>query len=190
MVCHGGFSLDEATRRKWYNPEEILVGIGLQTGMVFIDVGCGDGFFTLLAAKMVGTNGIVYAVDTDADAIRRLKIKAEKQNLPNIRAKVGVAEETVFCTACADFVFYSMVLHDFKDAVQVLRNAKKMLKPSGVLANLDWKKHHNAFGPPFEIRFSEQDAAGLMEVAGFTVTNAKDAGQHHYLMTAKSNERC
>jgi ubiquinone/menaquinone biosynthesis C-methylase UbiE len=190
MVCHGSFSLDESTRRSWYNPEEILGSIGLRAGVVFIDVGCGDGFFTLLAAKMAGVKGIVYAVDADAAAIERLKTKAEQQNLRNIRVKVEEAEETVFCTNCADLVFYSMVLHDFRDAVEVLRNAKKMLKPAGVLVNLDWKKQRNAFGPPFEIRFSEQDATGLMEVAGFIVTDVKDVGPHHYLMMAKSNNRC
>ncbi len=190
MACHGGFSLDEATRRTWYNPDAILKDIGLKEGMVFMDIGCGEGFFTLLAAQMVGKEGIVYAVDSDAQAIERLKAKAEKQHLQNIRVKVGPAEETVFCTACADVVFYSMVLHDFKDAVQVLRNAKKMLKPTGTLVDLDWKKQRMPFGPPFEIRFSEQDTAGLMKMSGFTVTSVKDVGPYHYVVTAKSNARC
>ncbi|MCW4010121.1 MAG: class I SAM-dependent methyltransferase [Candidatus Bathyarchaeota archaeon] len=189
MVCHGGFSLDDAKRRAWYNPDAILHDLGLRAGRVFIDVGCADGFFTLLAAKAVGATGIVYAVDRDAQAIERLKAKAEQQNLYNIRVKVGAAEETVFCTACADFVFYSMALHDFEDPLQVLRNAKKMLKPTGMLADLDWKKQRNASGPPFEIRFSEQEAVELMKTAGFMVVNVKDVGPYHYLVTAKSNER-
>ena len=52
MGCHGGFSLDEATRRSWYNPEAILKDAGLAAGMIFVDVGCGEGFFSLLAARM------------------------------------------------------------------------------------------------------------------------------------------
>jgi ubiquinone/menaquinone biosynthesis C-methylase UbiE len=184
MVCHGGFHLDEAKRRSWYNPEEILKEIGLSKGMVFIDVGCGDGFFTLLAAQIVGKDGVVYAVDADASAIERLKAKATEKNLTNIRVKAGAAEETVFCTACADIVFYSMVLHDFHDPTQVLLNAKKMVKPSGKIANLDWKKQPMAFGPPQEIRFSEEKASDLIKQACFTVDNIKEAGPHHYLITA------
>jgi hypothetical protein len=49
MACHGGFSLDDATRRSWYNPEVILQD--LQADRVFVDVGCGEGFFSILAAK-------------------------------------------------------------------------------------------------------------------------------------------
>lgn len=190
MTCHGGFSLDEATRRSWYNPEQILKDIGLAVGMVFVDVGCGEGFFSLLASKIVGDSGIVYAVDQDADAIERLKTEAKRRNLTNIRVKAAAAEETVFCTACAEVVFYSMVLHDFRDVVRVLQNAKKMIKPTGTLVDLDWKKQQMQFGPPFKIRFSEQDAQGLLKITGFKVTKVQDAGPHHYVVEAKSSANC
>ena len=54
MVCHGNFNLDEKTRRSWYDSEAILEAIGLVDGMTFVDVGCGSGFFSVLAAKIVG----------------------------------------------------------------------------------------------------------------------------------------
>ena len=185
MGCHGGFFLDDTVRRTWYNPEKILKEIGLPKDTVFIDVGCGDGFFTLLAAQALGEQGTAYAVDVDAEAIERLKAKAKEQSLTNIKVKVAAAEETVFCKTCADIVFYSMVLHDFKDPAQVLRNANKMLKPSGILVNLDWKKTKMPFGPPVPIRFSEQQASDLITQAGFTVESLKEAGPYHYIITAK-----
>ena len=185
MSCHGGFFLEETVRRKWYNPEAVLESVGLRSGMVFMDVGCGDGFFTLLAAQAVGETGKVYAVDVDASAIERLKRKAAEQGLKNVHAAVGEAEETVFCSQCADIVFYSMVLHDFKDPAQVLLNAKKMLKPTGTLVDLDWKKKLMPFGPPFPIRFSQAKATDLITQAGFTLKSVKEAGRYHYIITAK-----
>jgi ubiquinone/menaquinone biosynthesis C-methylase UbiE len=190
MACHGGFSLDETTRRTWYNPDEILKNAGLSKGMIFVDVGCGEGFFSLLAAKIVGEIGTIYAVDTDEEGIERLKSKAKEQKLENIKTTVGMAEKTVFCKECADIIFYSMVLHDFKDPAQVLWNAKKMLKPTGSIWNLDWKKMQMQFGPPFKIRFSDQDASGLLKMAGFIVNNVKDAGPYHYLISAKPRNQC
>jgi ubiquinone/menaquinone biosynthesis C-methylase UbiE len=183
MVCHGGFSLDEATRRSWYNPELVLQD--LRSGMTFADIGCGDGFFSILASKKVGDDGRVYAVDVDPAAIERLQRKAKAQGLNNIISKVGKAEETVFCKACADFVFYSMDLHDFGDAAKVLRNSREMVKPSGLVVDLDWKKIDMPFGPPAAIRFSEEQAADLMRAAGLTVVDVKDAGPYHYIITAK-----
>jgi len=172
-------------RRKWRNPEVTLKSIGLSAGMVFVDVGCGDGFFAIPAAQLVGEKGVVYAVDIDAFAIERLKDKAAGKGLKNVTAKVGEAEETVFCEECADIVFYSRVLHDFRDPAKVLHNAKRMLKPSGTLVDLDWKKKPTVFGPPVRIRFSEEQAASLIKAAGFTIESVRDAGRNFYIVTAK-----
>jgi len=183
MGCHGGFNLDDATRRSWYSPEAVLQN--LRSGMVFMDIGCGDGFFSVIAAKKVGITGKVYAVDVDASAIEKLKQKAETEGLKNIHTKVGKAEDTVFCKECADFIFYSMDLHDFSDAVKVLKNAKQMMKANGQLIDLDWKKMNMSFGPPFAIRFNEEKASNLMRSAGFTVTDVRDVGPYHYVIAAK-----
>jgi len=99
--------------------------------MVFCDIGCGDGYFTILAAKKVGEKGKVFAVDVDASAIEKLKQKAQQERLTNINAKVAAAEETFFCNKCADFVFYSMVLHDFVEPARVLQNARRMVSLMG-----------------------------------------------------------
>ncbi len=185
MGCHGGFALDENVRRTWYNPEAILKRAGLREGVTFVDVGCGDGFFTLIAAKIVDEKGKVYAVDTDASAIEKLNRKAQEQGIKNIQATVGVAEETVFCRGCADIVFYSMVLHDFKDPAKVLRNARQMLRPTGTLVDLDWKKKPMEFGPPLAIRFNERKASDLIKNAGMKVQSIAEVGPHHYVITAR-----
>jgi ubiquinone/menaquinone biosynthesis C-methylase UbiE len=183
MTCHGGFALDEATRRSWYNPEALLQD--LRADMVFIDVGCGEGFFSILAAKKVGEKGKVFAVDSDASAIQKLRGKAQAIGLRNIVSKVSSAEETVFCNSCADYVFFSMVLHDFADPTRVLQNARKMIKPTGRLIDLDWKKRKMPFGPPFKIRFSQDYASSLIRDTGFQIDSVIAAGNYHYVITAR-----
>jgi ubiquinone/menaquinone biosynthesis C-methylase UbiE len=153
--------------------------------MTFMDIGCGDGFFTIPAAQMVGEQGKVYAVDVDVSAIDRLKREAAKKGLKNVITKVAAAEETVFCDACADMVFYSTVLHDFKAPARVLSNARLMLKPSGRLIDLDWKKKSTVFGPPLRIRFSEEQASNLIKQAGLTIESVKDLASNFYIIMAK-----
>jgi ubiquinone/menaquinone biosynthesis C-methylase UbiE len=179
------YSGEETLRRNWRKPETTLKNIGLRSGMVFMDIGCGDGFFTIPAAQLVGEKGVVYAVDIDAATVEKLKDKAAEKGLANITVKVGAAEDTVFCTECADIVFYSRVLHDFRDPAKVLCNGKRMVKPTGALVNLDWKKKHTMFGPPVRIRFSEEQAANLIKAAGFTIESVKAAGRNFYVVTAK-----
>jgi len=178
--CHGGFSLDEKTRRQWYNPDKVLAT--LRKGMTFVDVGCGDGYFSILAAQKVGPEGKVYAVDIDGSRVELLKDTAETVDLENVVAVVGRAEDTVFCEGCADVVLFSMDLHDFDDPEKVLVNANTMLKSGGKVVDLDWKKLQMDFGPPYEVRFSEQKAKELLYNAGFTV-EATEAGPYHYVVT-------
>lgn len=164
-VCR--FMEDEKERRKWQIPEDILNLVGVKTGLIFVDVGCGGGFFALSAARLVGSEGKVYALDADSEAIERLRKKTAREGLMNLKLKVGMAEEAVFCDSCADIVFFGNVLHDFLDPAKVLSNAKRMLKPSGQLANLDWKKKPMQLGPPLRIRFNEKKASDIITAAGF-----------------------
>ena len=176
---------NEVERRKWQNPDSILVTIGLNIGFTFVDVGCGDGFFSIPAAKIVGEKGRVFALDSDEEAIALLRKKAATKNLMNIEARAGTAEDIVLCDACGDIVFFGIVLHDFKDPARVLANAMKMLKPRGRLVDLDWKKESMDFGPPLSIRFSEERAIGLIEGAGFKLEQQKETGRFHYLIIAR-----
>ena len=178
------FRSDDPERRKWQDPEQILSSLGVEQGMVFIDIGCGDGYFALPAARKVGPRGKVYANDIDSSAIERLRIQAGKEGLDNIFAEVKAAEETMVCEECADRVFFGIDLHDFADAAVVIRNAKKMLRPSGLLIDLDWKDESMSFGPPPEKRFSVEKARNLITSAGFRIISVQDSGQYHYLIIA------
>jgi ubiquinone/menaquinone biosynthesis C-methylase UbiE len=154
---HSKFYNDEKERRKWQNPEAILPETGVKKGSIFVDVGCGEGFFAVPAARIVGKNGKVYALDIDEESIAILRKKAAKEGLTNLETRVGAAEEIVLCEACADFVFFGIVLHDFRNVPKVLQN----------------------------IRFTEAQAAGLLDKAGFEVEEAKERGLYHYLILAK-----
>lgn len=183
-MCHYRFSFDDPERRKWQNPESILNGLGLKAGHTFIDIGCGQGFFTLPAAEIVGPNGKVYALDINRQAVRTLKREASKRGITNLNAQVGAAEEITLCESCADYVFFGIDLHDFNDPQRVLANAKTMMKPTGLLVDLDWKKKQMNIGPPLERRFSQSQATKLIESTGFRVTTARTSGPNHYILTA------
>ena len=183
MYVHRFFD-NEKERRKWQNPEAILADVGVKRGFIIVDVGCGTGFFALPAARLVGDEGRVYGLDADSEAINRLKERATKEKLRNLILKVGIAEQTVLCDSCADIAFFGIVLHDFEDTSKVLSNAKKMLKSTGRLIDLDWKKKPMQLGPPLRIRFNEKEASNLIEKAGFSVSELKEEGLYHYMIVA------
>jgi ubiquinone/menaquinone biosynthesis C-methylase UbiE len=180
----GGILRDEQERRKWQNPENVLAEIGLQPGMTFMDVGCGQGFFTIPAAKIVGESGKVYASDVNEANINKLQEKVTAAGLTNVIAQTGKAEDLKLCDVCADVIFFGIVLHDFQDPLKVLANAHAMLKPTGRLVNLDWKKEPMEFGPPLHIRFSQEKATQFIEASGFKIQTTKASGLYHYIISA------
>ena len=179
------FRHDDEDRRQWQDPDAILAAIGLGPDMVFIDLGCGEGYFSLPAARIVGEKGRVFALDINPESIGNLETAAEQESLGNVTAMAGEGESTIFCEECADIVFFGIVLHDFADPAKVLRNARRMIKQTGKLINLDWKKEQTGLGPPVEIRFDEDTASRLISEAGFAVEVVTESGPCHYLITAK-----
>jgi ubiquinone/menaquinone biosynthesis C-methylase UbiE len=169
----------------WQNPEKILVSLGLRNGLTFVDIGCGEGFFAIPAAKIVGSTGKVLGVDINSDSINKLTNLAEKESLYNLILKIGRAEESILCDRCGDIVFFGIDLHDFHNPIMVLENAKKMIKPSGILVDLDWKKVPMEIGPPLRIRFSKEKAIQLIQQTGFKIIDVREVGPYHYLIRAK-----
>jgi ubiquinone/menaquinone biosynthesis C-methylase UbiE len=184
MSGHKWHFYDETERRTWQNPEEILMGIGLKAGHTFIDIGCGEGFFSLPAARIVGPTGRVYAIDSSSESMDLLKQKAAAEGLNNISLTVQEAETSIVCQGCADFIFMGIVLHDFHDPHKVLLNAHQMLKPTGKLINLDWKKEPMKLGPPLEKRFDVAAASAMLLKAGFSIQKSENSGPYTYLVTA------
>ena len=175
-----------AERRLWQDAPAILSQIGLKPGDTLADIGSGDGYFSIPAAKMVGKSGKIYSLDFSAENIGDLEAAAKAAAISNIQTAIGEAEKTVLCHGCADVVLMANVLHDFADPLAALKNARRMLKPGGRLADLDWKKEERQLhGPPFAIRFDQARATSLLEEAGFKVTSSTLVGPFHYLIIAE-----
>ena len=67
------------------NGVKFLRKVGLRAGQTVLDFGCRVGRYTIPAAKVVGSEGIIYAVDKEPQALNELEQKAVHVNLKNIR---------------------------------------------------------------------------------------------------------
>src|SRR6478736_845151 len=64
--------------------EQLFRRAGLSSGMRVLDIGCGVGDVSLLAARLVGRRGGVISVDIDPAALDTLKARASSERLENI----------------------------------------------------------------------------------------------------------
>jgi len=85
--------------------------VGLKEGMNVLDFGCGEGHYTIPAAKLVGENGKIFAVDKDKNAIEKVKQIVGKYNLKNIEfinteAYLPTGNEIMDFVMCYDMLHY------------------------------------------------------------------------------------
>lgn len=111
----------------------------VQEGQSFLDYGCGTGFFTIAAARMVGTQGKVYALDCFPRQLEIVKKRTTKKGLTNIETILSNGE-TGLPDECVDLVWMCDVLHEVKEEGAVLREVHRVLKKEGVLAIYDGMK--------------------------------------------------
>ena len=130
----------ENNQMEWWERDggvKFLKETGLKSGHGVLDFGCRVGHYTIPAAKIVGNNGIVYAIDIHQHALKELRQKAKAHKLINIRIiktsgrmKLPLESEEV------DVILLYDVLHylEKSDRRKLYQEAQRVLKQDGLLS--------------------------------------------------------
>lgn len=124
---------DNPLRRIFDNPMNTLRAAGIQSGQQVLEVGCGPGFFTIPAAKLVGDTGYVYAIDLHPLAIKTVNQKLRKTGVTNVKLAMADAAETGLPAESIDVAFLFGVIHSLP-LDTVIPELYRVLRPKGILA--------------------------------------------------------
>jgi len=108
-----------------------------QPGQTILDLGCGAGFDTLLAAQMVGPNGKVIGIEMTPEMIAKARKNAEILGLANVELVLGAIEHLPLPDASFDLVISNGVFNLCPDKPRVLSEVFQVLKPGGRLQMAD-----------------------------------------------------
>ena len=153
--------------------------------MTFLDLGCGQGAYSMALSRRLGGDGLVYAIDLWEEGIAILRERIAKEGYTNIRAMVAdIGSSIPIEDRSVDTCLIATVLHDLveTDAEDgALREAARVLKPHGQLAVVEFKKIDGPPGPPRRIRLSPQQVEELVIPRGFTAKSFAELGLYNYL---------
>ncbi len=105
----------------------------LRPGERVVDVGCGAGIDSWLAAKKVGPDGRVIRVDMTPSMLEKARQGAKEAGLKNVEFREGYAEELPIVDGWADVVISNGVLNLMPDKSAALEEMSRVLKPNGRL---------------------------------------------------------
>jgi arsenite methyltransferase len=105
----------------------------LRPGERVVDVGCGAGIDSLIAAKKVGPDGRVIGVDMTPSMLEKARQGAQEAGLRNVEFREGYAEELPIVDGWADVVISNGVLNLMPDKGAALEEMSRVLKPGGRL---------------------------------------------------------
>lgn len=128
----------QAERDETYGPatEQMLDMANINAGYRVLDVAAGAGGQTLLAARRVGRNGYVLAIDNSSAMLNNAAEAVRRAGLTNIETRVMNAENIDLDADFFDAVICRLGLMLFPNPPKALRGMRKVVKPGGKVAAL------------------------------------------------------
>ncbi len=171
----------------WPNPENVVRCLGVEPGMVVVDLCCGDGYFTVPLARIVA--GRAYGVDIDPAMLEQARIELDRAGAFVRELICADARELPdLLPGTVDYVLIANTFHGIPDKAAMARTVAAVLEPGGRFAIVNWHRlprEHTVVlgkprGPKTEMRMSPEDVRLVVEPAGFTLERVVELPPYHY----------
>lgn len=168
----------------WGDPADTLDALGIDGGSL-VDLCCGDGYFTIEAARRCTP---VYGVDLDADLLEELDARATDSDctVDVIHADARDLGDAV--PERVDTVLLANTFHGVPDQTALAAGVHDSLVTGGRFVVVNWDDKPAAEtavlgkprGPPETLRISPEDTASVVEPAGFETREIVHLTDSHY----------
>ena len=191
----------ETEVEKWLKEdgEVFLKEIGIKKGQTILDFGCQAGHYTIPAAKIVGKEGKVYAVDKERKILDELREVANREALENIEPikTKGVLEIPEVKGSSIDVALLYDVIHLVSDRDKLYKEICRILKAGGILSV--YPKHNKLDHPGWGLE--NMTLEDIIEEAGKAnfylerkffkeLLHDKTLTKGHILNFRKQSEKC
>ncbi len=121
-------------------PEEVLAQLDLHDNMRVADFGCGNGYFSIPLAKIV-TQGEIFALDVVKETLEAVESRANLEGVENIstvHCNLEILGSSKLEDESIDLVLMRNILFQSQKKAEIIREARRVLKPEGRMILLEW----------------------------------------------------
>ena len=162
------------SRQREEDCRTMLEALGVKPGQTVCDMGCGNGFYTLQLARLVGPRGRVYAVDIQPEMLQMLARNAAEARLANIRPVLGTPIDPRLPTGEIDMMLCVDVYHEFSHPEAMLAKIKESLAPDGQLVLVEFRGEDPAVPIKPLHKMTKAQVRAELEPAGFEMVREFD----------------
>ena len=170
----------------WPDPAKVLAEMGVEPGMITVDLCCGDGLFTVPLARITKR---VYAIDIDPAVLERARARVAAADVGNCEFVVADAMTVDrVVPEAVDYVFLANTFHGIPDRVGLARAVAAILKPEGLFGIVNWHRRPRVEtvvlgqprGPKTEMRIEADEVASIAKSSGLLLNRTVELPPHHY----------
>ena len=114
----------------------IFTEAGIRPGMRVLDLGCGTGNATFVAADLVGPGGSVVGLDHSPEALARARLQAAQRGLAHVQFIEGDMHDPA-PGGPYDAIVEQLALYQDPDPAEVLRRQATVLRPGGLIVPVE-----------------------------------------------------
>lgn len=175
--------LRDPERLSYLNPDSIWDVIAPEGVETVVDLGAGIGFFAIPFSRKI-PQGRIYGCDLREEMVGNLEMAIKAEGASNI---IPVKTEEVRVPledGIADLVFMVNLHHEFDHPVDSMAECRRMLRPGGRVAVIDWKREETPSGPPLHVRLTPEQVMAQLTEAGFEAAQSHQVLAYHFIITA------
>jgi SAM-dependent methyltransferase len=152
----------------------------IKEGSGVADIGAGSGWFSVRAARRVGSTGAVYAVDINRDYLNYIEARAKKEGLPQVRTVLGKEDDPLLPARSADAVLILKTYHEIAEPVRLMKNLRAALREGALVGIIDRNGRGDDHGLDQPVVVKELERAGYRLVASYDFI--KPDGMDYFLV--------
>ena len=170
---------EEPNRDQKLQIDRVMDILHITRGTAVADIGAGGGWFSVRAAKRVGSEGAVYAEDINAESAKFITERATKEKLPQVHAVQGTPDD-LRLPAPVDAALLLKMYHEIANPVPLMVKLRGSLKPGARVGIIDRNGNGQDHGLKQSVLEREMREAGYRKVEQYDFT--KEAGEDYFLV--------
>jgi len=140
MSFHGADWLIRNSREREEEPQKLIDALHLKPGQQVCDYGCGNGFYAIRLAQLVGPTGKVFAVDIQQEMLDLLDVRSKARGIDNIQPVLATEKDSRLQANKLDWLLMVDVYHELSFPKEVLGEIRKSLNPLGRIALVEYRE--------------------------------------------------